>query len=62
MKMFTDFVEWRRENDIDDILDTFEFTECDMAELYPNFFHGTDKTGRPIFYQLAGKAKAKELM
>jgi hypothetical protein len=60
--MFTEFAQWRRENDVDDYLDTFKFMDVDFNDLYPNFFHSTDRMGRPLFIQLAGKSKPKELL
>lgn len=42
--MWTNFINWRKENKVDTIHLDFEFTEKDkVAEIYPQFYHKTDK-------------------
>jgi len=49
-KMFTDFLEWRKKEDIDNIL-TYQFEEInEIKKALPMCFHKTDKLGRPIYY------------
>jgi len=49
-KMFTDFLEWRKKEDIDSIL-TYQFEEInEIKKVLPMCFHKTDKLGRPLFY------------
>lgn len=55
MEMWTNFITWRQEKKIDDIL-TMEFPEMEAAkEFYPHGWLGTDKLGRPIFIERVGK-------
>lgn len=43
------YLDWRKKQSIDTILD-FEFKQFQkIKELCPNGFHGVDKEGRPIF-------------
>ncbi|KAG6845859.1 hypothetical protein H0H87_002550 [Tephrocybe sp. NHM501043] len=48
--------EWRKTEGVDDILDTFVFTEkVDVDKYYPQYYHKTDKDGRPIYIEILGK-------
>lgn len=62
LKMFKDFIKWRKENDVDYITENFIFTEFDeILKIYPHGFHKVDKKGHPIYYQLLSKLNAKKL-
>lgn len=53
--MWTNFINWRKENKVDTITQSFEFTEKDkVADIYPQFYHKTDKTGRPLYIERLG--------
>ena len=53
--MFSNFIKWRRENNVDNVLQEFEFTELEkVKEIYPTGYHGTDKQGRPIYIERLG--------
>ncbi|KAI8473261.1 MAG: CRAL-TRIO domain-containing protein, partial [Monoraphidium minutum] len=55
-KMWSDSMAWRREFDVDAILDNFSFHEREQFLMaYPQGYHKTDKMGRPIYIQLLGK-------
>ena len=42
--MFTNYINWRRENNVDTVLDDFEFPEkAQLMEIYPMGYHGLDK-------------------
>ena len=49
LKMFADNVQWRKENEIENI-HQFKFEEKKkVLGYYPNCFHKTDKLGRPLW-------------
>jgi hypothetical protein len=53
--MFTNYINWRKENNVDTVLDDFEFTEkAQLMEIYPMGYHGLDKQGRPIYIERFG--------
>ncbi|WIA29355.1 hypothetical protein OEZ86_011860 [Tetradesmus obliquus] len=56
VKMWLDTIEWRKEYDVDNILENFVFHEREQFLMaYPQGYHKTDKLGRPIYIQLLGK-------
>lgn len=48
-------LQWRRENDIDNILVRAHPTFHTIKKYYPQFFHGRTKTGLPVYYEQPGK-------
>ena len=61
IKMFKKFLEWRKENEVDDI-EHFYFPEFDeVFKAYPHGYHKVDKKGHPIYYQLINKLNADKL-
>ena len=53
--MFTNFMNWRKEAEVDTIIDTYEFPErAAVQEVYPHGYHGLDKMGRPVYYERFG--------
>ena len=59
--MFKNFLEWRKENEVDDI-EHFYFPEFDeVFKAYPHGYHKVDKKGHPIYYQLISKLNADKL-
>ncbi|CAM9955955.1 unnamed protein product [Ectocarpus sp. 12 AP-2014] len=57
-------VEWRKENKVDEILETSQphFHEC--RQVFPVFLHGRSRKGMPVLWERIGKvdlAKANEL-
>jgi hypothetical protein len=54
--MFSDYLEWRKEAQVDDIVQNYSFPEASkVAEIYPRFYHKTDKFGRPVYFEILGK-------
>jgi len=53
--MFTNFIVWRRENNVDTIIEDFDFSERDAVQaIYPHGYHGVDRIGRPIYIERIG--------
>ncbi|WFD17815.1 hypothetical protein MCAP1_000024 [Malassezia caprae] len=43
---------WRREYKVDELYETFTFPEKEaVSKLYPQFYHKTDKDGRPVYVE-----------
>ena len=50
IKMFKNFIQWRKENRVDYICENFHFKEFDeVLKIYPHGFHKVDREGRPIY-------------
>ncbi|KAH8149993.1 uncharacterized protein LAJ45_06146 [Morchella importuna] len=55
-KMFTDCEAWRKEFKVDEIMKDFEYVEKPKVfEYYPQYYHKTDKDGRPVYIEQLGK-------
>ena len=53
--MFTNFMNWRRDSEVDTIIDTYEFPErAAVQEVYPHGYYGVDKLGRPVYIERFG--------
>lgn len=53
--MFENFINWRKEENIDTIIEDFEFPERhQVQQMYQHGYHGTDKLGRPIYIERIG--------
>ena len=56
IKMFKNFIEWRKKEDVDNIEKNFHFREkIELQKVYPHGCHKVDKKGRPVYYQLISK-------
>ena len=56
IKMFDNFIKWREENNVDTILQDFQFTEeAAVVKAYPRAYFGCDKQGRPLYVERNGK-------
>lgn len=74
-KMFNDFIQWRNQNDVDNIsvasllMKSFQLEElAEVKKLYPHGYFLTDKLvllvltqGRPVYIERVGVLKLKEL-
>ncbi|KAL1988128.1 hypothetical protein VTN96DRAFT_658 [Rasamsonia emersonii] len=54
--MFVECEKWRKEFGTDDLVRNFEYTEKPQVfEYYPQYYHKTDKDGRPVYIEKLGK-------
>ncbi|GAM83259.1 hypothetical protein ANO11243_012450 [Dothideomycetidae sp. 11243] len=64
-QMFLDCEKWRKEfgGGIDNLLQTFDFSaeKKKLAHLYPQYYHGTDKDGRPVYIEQLGNINLTEM-
>jgi len=61
LQMWSNFIKWRQENNIDEI-DQFAFTELEeVKKHYPHSYFRTDRKGRPIYIERVGQLKLQNL-
>ncbi|KAK4445021.1 CRAL-TRIO domain-containing protein [Podospora aff. communis PSN243] len=54
-QMFVDCEKWRKETNLDDTVPTWEYPEKEqMFKFYPQYYHKTDKDGRPVYIEKLG--------
>ncbi|KAI9044478.1 SEC14 family lipid-binding protein [Aspergillus affinis] len=54
--MFVDSEKWRKEFGTDDLARTFDYKEKpEVFKYYPQYYHKTDKDGRPVYIEKMGK-------
>jgi len=54
-KMFVDCEKWRQDTKLDEVLPTWEYPEKeDVFQYYPQYYHKTDKDGRPVYIEQLG--------
>lgn len=60
--MFIDCEKWREEFGVNTILTDFHYNEKkQVASYYPQYYHKTDKDGRPVYIEQLGAVKIKEM-
>jgi hypothetical protein len=60
--MWTNMIEWRKKNGIDTITQNWKFDEkAQVQVIYPQFYHHTDKTGRPVYIERLGQLNVDKL-
>ncbi|KAH6570914.1 hypothetical protein BASA50_001255 [Batrachochytrium salamandrivorans] len=51
-RMFLDCEQWRISFGVNDIIESFSYTEAaEVDQVYPRFYHKTDKLGRPVYIE-----------
>jgi hypothetical protein len=61
-EMLLDCEKWRVEFDVEDIVQNFDFKELEVVnKYYPQYYHKTDKDGRPVYIQRLGQLDIKAL-
>ena len=60
--MFSNYMSYRRENDLDNIINTFAFDKKEqIAQYYPRGYCGIDKLGRPIYIENSGQIQPTKI-
>ncbi|KAJ1019418.1 hypothetical protein NDA16_004535 [Ustilago loliicola] len=60
--MFTEAEKWRTEFKVEELYHSFEYPEKEKVDqYYPQYYHKTDKDGRPIYIEQLGKLDLKAL-
>ncbi|CAM6085246.1 unnamed protein product [Calypogeia fissa] len=60
--MYGEYVKWRKETNIDSILQTYKYPELHkVIHYWPQNWHKTDKLGRPINIQLLSRMQVKDV-
>lgn len=63
-QMFIDSEKWRAEfgGGVDDLVRTFTYPEkAQIVQYYPQYYHKTDKDGRPVYIEALGKVDLKAM-
>lgn len=61
--MFEDCEKWRALFGTDTILQDFKYTEKPLvAKMYPQYYHKTDKDGRPVYFEELGKVYLPDML
>lgn len=60
--MFENCEKWRKEYGTDTILQDFHYDEKPLvAKFYPQYYHKTDKDGRPVYFEELGSVNLTEM-
>lgn len=60
--MFENCEKWRKENGVDTIFEDFHYEEKPLvAKFYPQYYHKTDKDGRPVYIEELGAVNLTEM-
>ncbi|TFL05619.1 CRAL-TRIO domain-containing protein [Pterulicium gracile] len=61
-KMLLDYEQWRIDFGVDDIIHNFNYSEQkEVDKYYPQYYHKTDKDGRPLYIERLGQLDIKAL-
>jgi len=55
IQMFADSEKWREDFEVDSLVQNFQYVEKPKVfEYYPQYYHKTDKDGRPVYIEVLG--------
>ena len=61
-EMFENCEKWRKDYGTDTILQDFHYDEKPLiAKFYPQYYHKTDKDGRPVYFEELGAVNLHEM-
>ncbi|ODQ56558.1 Sec14 cytosolic factor [Saitoella complicata NRRL Y-17804] len=61
-EMFLNCEKWRREFGVDEIAKNFQYPEKEaVSKYYPQYYHKTDKDGRPVYIEQLGGIDLKKM-
>lgn len=62
-EMFIHCEQWRESTGVNTILKDFHYTEKPLvAKMYPQYYHKTDKDGRPVYFEELGKVYLPDML
>ncbi|OAA64684.1 sec14 cytosolic factor [Niveomyces insectorum RCEF 264] len=62
LKMFVECEAWREKEGLDENVKTWTYPEkAKLSEYYPQYYHKTDKDGRPVYIEQLGKIDLKAM-
>ncbi|KAJ3026906.1 UNVERIFIED_CONTAM: cytosolic factor, phosphatidylinositol/phosphatidylcholine transfer protein [Siphonaria sp. JEL0065] len=60
--MLSNYISWRKSYNVDDIVSNLKYPEyAKVMEMYPRFYHKTDKQGRPVYFEVMSNLCSKFL-
>ncbi|RLV90820.1 SEC14 cytosolic factor [Spathaspora sp. JA1] len=63
LEMFVNCEKWREEFGVNTILQDFHYEEKPIvASMYPQYYHKTDKDGRPVYFEELGKVDLYQML
>ncbi|XP_065888646.1 uncharacterized protein [Dysidea avara] len=62
LKQYRETCDWRREKDVDTILERPQPLEEEIQEILASSYHGFDKEGRPLYLQCSGSMDVERLV
>ena len=61
VEMWNKFINWRKENDVDNIT-SYDYEELnEVKKFYPHGYYKTDKDGRPLYIERVGELDLDKL-
>ena len=60
--MWTNFINWRRDQEVDTVIDTYKYDERSaVQDAYPHGYHGVDNQCRPVYIERIGQLNVPRL-